>query len=250
VIPLTDMHRLYRSVKNLPQEAQLRRAEKMISAPDYLRTCFERSIDQFGTYSNVSQPFHPQRAPVYAQLIGARFCRALISGYRFMARPTLDFDFVDHEVVPSRTEPKTVFSDGSPATTEPRVDALLVNRSDRVPIVAEFKVGNDKTPFIALVQALAGAAQLVTEKQRDRLLAQYPGVGFRFPVDRQIDIYLIFVNPPRLGRFLPELRRCTERLATGVAESRGLRRIALINAIFDPGLELEPDGVFEGGRPQ
>jgi hypothetical protein len=253
MIPLTDMRLLYRSLKNLPQEAQLRRAEKMISAPDYLRTLFERSIDQFEPYSNVSQPFHPPRVPVRPRRDGgALFCQALMSGYAFtgVAR-TLDFDFVDHEIVPSRTEPETIFSDGSPATTELRVDALLVNRSDRLPIVAEIKRHRDKTPFIALVQTLAEAAELVTRKQRDRLVAQYPSVAFRVPIDRLIDIYLIFVNPPRTGRFLHELRRCTERLATDISESRSLRRIALINAIAEPDLvELRPDGIFEDGRPQ
>jgi hypothetical protein len=71
MIPLTDIHRLYRSVKTLSHKDQLRRAEKMIGAPDYLRTMFERSIEQFQNYSNVGQPFHPPRAPDSARLIGA-----------------------------------------------------------------------------------------------------------------------------------------------------------------------------------
>lgn len=244
-IPLTDMHRLFRSVSMLPHHDQLQCAERLAARPGRLRVCFERSVVQFEPYSNIDQPFHRgMRKTAGVRPIGVRFCLALAGGYRFEAEPTLDFDFVDREVVPSRTKPRTVFTDGSPAQNQPRVDALLVNRSDRLPIVAEIKVSRDKTPFVALVQALAGAAQLVTKAQRDRLQAQYPSACFEFGVTAEvIDIYLIFANPPGPARYWHELRRCTSRLAEDLVEGRMVRRIALIDAAYDPPHrpELKPD---------
>jgi hypothetical protein len=246
-IPLTDMHRLFRSVSKLPHQDQLQCAERLIARPDRLRACFERSVEQFEPYSNIDQPFHPgiRKAAEDVRPIGARFCLALGCGYRFEAEPTLDFDFVDREVVPSRTTPRTVFTDGSPARNQPRVDALLVNRGDRLPIVAEIKVCRDKTPFVALVQALAGAAQLVTKAQRDRLQAHYPAAELRLAAELT-DIYLIFVNPPGPARYWHDLRRYTRQLAKYLAEGRMLRRIELIDAVYVPPHhpELKPDRVM------
>lgn len=247
MIPLTDMHRFFRSVSELPHHDQQQWAERLVAYPGRLRACFERSVEQFEPYSNIDQPFHPgTRKVADVRPIGARFCLALVGGYRFEAEPILDFDFVDREVVPSRTKPKTVFTDGSSAQNQPRVDALLVNRSDRLPIVAEIKVGRDKTPFVALVQALAGATQLVTKAQRDRLQAQYPSARFEFRVAAEfIDIYLMFVNPPGPARYWHDLRRYTSRLADDLVEGRMLRRIKMFDAVYDPthSLELKPDRV-------
>jgi hypothetical protein len=250
-IPLTDMHRFFRSVRKLPHHDQFKCAERLVARPGRLRACFERSIEQFEPYSNIDQPFHPgiRKAAANVRPIGVRFCLALSCGYRFEAGSTLDFDFVDHEVVPSRTKPKTVFMDGSPAQNEPRVDALFVNHSDRVPIVAEIKVGRDKTPFVALVQALAGVGQLVTGAQRTRLQTQYPSARFKFDLAAEvIDIYLIFVNPPDRARYWHELRHCTNRLAEDLVKGQTLRRIALIDAAYDPPTrpELKPNRVYVG----
>jgi hypothetical protein len=44
-----------------------------------------------------------------------------------------------------------------------------VNAGDRTPIVAEVKIGGDANAQLALIQALAAAAQLAPERQRRRL---------------------------------------------------------------------------------
>ena len=235
-IPLTEMHLLFRSVTTLPQREQAQRAEQLLAQPGHLRACFERSVEQFEPYSNIDQPFHPgTKKPADLGPIGARFGLALAAGYCFDTHPALDFAYVDREVVPSRTTPQTTFEDGSQARTQPRVDALLVNRRDRLPIVAEVKVCRDKTPFVALIQALAGAGQLVSAAQRARLQEHYAGARFEFRVPAGlIDVYLIFVNPPGKARYWHELRVSAGHLAQEVAGAAALRRIAFIDAEYAP----------------
>src|SRR5262245_36718224 len=95
-IPLTDIHRPFRSVSKLPHHDQLRCAERLIAKPGGLSDCVERSVEQFKLYSNIDQPFHPGiRKATDLRPIGARFCLQLAAGYQFEAEPSLDFDFVD-----------------------------------------------------------------------------------------------------------------------------------------------------------
>jgi hypothetical protein len=76
--------------------------------------------------------------------------------------PELNFSFVDRELVPTRTTHERFFENGEPANCFRRLDWLLANAQDRLPIIAEVKVRNDKNPFSALVQLLMYAAELVT----------------------------------------------------------------------------------------
>src|SRR2546423_930194 len=77
-----------------------------------------------------------------------------------------------------------------------RTDLLLVNATsgDRTPIVAEVKVAGDENALLALVQALAAAAQLSPESQRQRLVDVYPEEFADVP--SRIDVYVITHDSP------------------------------------------------------
>lgn len=69
---------------------------------------------------------------------------------------------------------------------------------DGTPVVGEARVakpgGYDTTAFLALIQALAGAAQLATPNQLKRLSTSYPG---SFGVLRCLDVAVVAYQPPQ-----------------------------------------------------
>jgi hypothetical protein len=56
-----------------------------------------------------------------------------------------------------------------------KLDLLLGTQRERRPILAEVKINNDEDAFYALVQVLAAAAYLMSNKQRDCLARHYGG---------------------------------------------------------------------------
>jgi hypothetical protein len=112
------------------------------------------------------------------------------------------------------------------------LDALLVNAEDRTPIVAEIKVGGDENAELALVQALAAAAQLSNASQLRRLHGEYrDALGADRPT--RLDVYVITARPPDRG-VRPQLARrghahARELDRTG-ALTRWIRQIVFLEA--------------------
>jgi hypothetical protein len=117
------------------------------------------------------------------------------------------------------------------------LDALLMNADDRTPIVAEIKVGNDENAELALVQALAAAAQLSTPAQRKRLASEFRDyLGVEVPT--RLDVYVMTARVPDTG-IRPQLAHRAHRLADELHRSGALgeyiRKIRFLEATVQAG---------------
>jgi hypothetical protein len=206
----------------------------LVAQPKELRDLIVSSVKQFEPYTNASQSFHPKPPAKQPKRAGARFCATLEEAFAVEGKAMAEFSYVDREVVPSRTVPTTVFDDGSRATTDPRIDLLFVDEADGTPIAAEVKVGWDKTPFVALIQGLAGATQLATPNQRARLCTQYPNAGFVATDPACVDLLLLFAQPPIRTTYWHTLWDISLQLAKQVSETSAIRRIEFFYATWPP----------------
>jgi len=153
-------------------------------------------------------------------------------------RLELDFEFVAREIRPTSSlragKREWLTSD---ARRRISLDALLVNAEDRTPIVAELKVGSDENAELALVQALAAAAQLSALSQRRRLHVEYRDTFGSRPPDR-VDVYVITSRAPERG-VRPALAARAHTRATALLESGMLdawiRRIVFLEASITSG---------------
>lgn len=154
--------------------------------------------------------------------------RHLVEGH-----PELDFIYLARELTPtsSVSRNKRVW-----LTPEERrhlsLDALLMNADDRTPVAAEIKVGSGQNAEYALIQALAGAAQLATDSQRRRLHDEFREyLGARAPAN--LDVYVITARAPQRG-IRPQLAARAHDLARELQQqgllSPWVRRIRFLEA--------------------
>lgn len=238
-IPVTPMVDLYRDLKRDSQRERLRRAERMIANPADLAKRFARSVKRFEAFSS-DEAFYDtgrKRLPANPTRLGSTLeVASRLEGSRprrVLGDDDLSFVYVDRELVPARTKSGAVFADGKSIRTALRLDLLLANKHDRLPIVAEVKVAMDKDPFFALIQALTLAAQLVTPQQLDRLRSGR-NYGTKRLADRgQVDVYLLLATAPAAATYWFELREAARRLSSRLIEevpvARSVRRIAALD---------------------
>lgn len=79
------------------------------------------------------------------------------------------------------------------------MDLVLAHVPSGAPIIGELKIAHDKDPYTGLVQALAGASQLVSVSQRERLNRH---VGPLASADDEplVDVYVLLGAYPKTGR--------------------------------------------------
>jgi hypothetical protein len=193
VPPVTDMYALYSVLLDFnKRDFQLAMVREAARPPvcERLAQRFRASVEQFSHYNNSNEPFRPDnRAELHAQCTGThKLTHLLIANCEGLGTVSndsdLDFVFVDREINPARA---------TASVPGKRLDWLLANKNDKRLIVAEVKCKNDRNPFVALVQALMYAAELVTDSQRTRLAQHYPE-RFSFPDDDDsavADIYIV-----------------------------------------------------------
>jgi hypothetical protein len=236
------------------QAARKELAEHYVANTAELAAMFERSVRTFATYSNIAESFTgttrkeqtvtrideittgPKAAAYMARALGGRTFRIDELG---------EYVYIDREVRPARTtsRPEATmanhFDCGVRSTSAMSADLLLSARPERRPTVGEVKLstasGDDADAFYALIQALAAAAQLVGENQRERLKRCYPGEDFGSgPID-------VLVFDLQLGRRLgnqtyrPELQEIAGQICTYLDNSDvlGLDRVALVSVVPD-----------------
>lgn len=240
VIPQTAMRRFYDLLRNFPSyEFHLAALNECLRVPLQLDNMIQRSFGHVSQYENGGEPFHdrgPSGVPTQkrreSSKLPDRFVRLLSEG-RVQANDELfRFTYVDYEVDPLRTTGGAKFEDGRPASSG-GIDALLSHQVDHLPIVGEVKAAKDATLFLALIQSLTYAIELVTPTQRRRLLTAYPD-RFEFPeTSSHVDIYLIQVNPPKddwAAKFMSGVEQLSAKLLAQPFSSGILRRIACLSA--------------------
>ena len=149
-----------------------------------------------------------------------------------------DFRFIDRELTPlssAAAGKRRWLAVGTYRRVS--LDALLVNVHDLTPIVAEIKVGGDENAELALVQALAAAAQLSTSSQLKRLHREYRDhLGPAVP--SRLDVYVITARAPTRGTRPQLARRARQRahyLETGGQLAEWIRRVAFLEMTLADG---------------
>jgi hypothetical protein len=248
IIPVTDMRCLYMVLQDFTSaEFHLSMAREAERAPvaKKLAERFRESVEQFSDYCNPHEPFYPARHeldnPGQVREIDGTYTLTgvLVHQHGGIGEvendPGLNFRYVDREIVPTRTTGRARFADGRSAICGKRLDWFLQNSTDRRPIVAEVKVGNDKNPFYALIQTLMYAAELVTFNQTTRLTNHYPQLQFPEVTNEGIpalDIYLVLYNYNWRSDVRTGIIEVTERLCESLMEEPAItshiRRIACL----------------------
>jgi hypothetical protein len=239
---------LYAELRDMGQAAQLRNSFDNAQ----LVANFEATVTALSSIS-AQGPFFPSgsRSPLIElarrwervddRIANSAHLQALLwrpPAWRVADRPDLDFEFLGREITPMssvRDGRRVWLTDKSERRLS--LDALLVNCADRTPIVAEFKIGDDQNAELALVQALAAAAQLSTPSQLKRLHIEYrDSLGANVPV--RLDVYVITYRARERG-VRPQLaQRAKSRVRNLVqtgALSRWIRRIVFLEASLTSG---------------
>jgi hypothetical protein len=140
------------------------------------------------------------------------------------------FYYVDRELSPLRTE----------KTNIPRrsLDLVLANAHDRTPIFAELKIRTDKLAYVAFIQVLMLAVELIVPAEGQRFRGHPPAHGLAWPqVGPFADLYLIAFEPPAAGMYREPSLQATEDIARQLVEhslvSQYLRGIAYLEAFAD-----------------
>ncbi|MBY0522263.1 MAG: hypothetical protein K2R98_02630 [Gemmataceae bacterium] len=269
-IPLTELRHLY-GFFDLFSSLECHRAmveeARRDRNPGILADFFQKSVERFREYSNVAEPFYPDRPPRKELpdpagtdgIGGTLSLTALLKAAgtaEVTGSPELDFTYIDRELVPARTTGNATFENDERSIRVRRLDWLLANSRDKLPIIAEVKVGNDKNPFYALVQLLMYAAELATASQLARLQQHYPD-RFAFPLPKDggavstgpvMDLYIVLSNyNPRSG-VRQEILEGTSQLAQQLVVKKGVsayvRRIACLDAAFTEDRRLQFTKLF------
>jgi hypothetical protein len=279
VIPVTEMRYLYSVLEDFNSiEFHLAMAHETERAPVPRRLAqrFGASVRKFGSYDNVNEPFHPDRPdlPAYDQQVDQpqhipntddltmRLVQQQGGVGTVVNDPSLNFRFVDREIMPARTTGRAFYANGVPATHGKKLDWLLANATDNRLVIGEIKIRNDSNPFYALIQSLMYTAELVTDHQIQRLNTYYrqqddgnpvpdPPQEFEFAEDPDLgrrlapraDIYVILCGYNWAGTMRQEIfdsfQRICEVLVQEPVLADHVRRIACLDVQFNNNRELQ-----------
>lgn len=229
--PLGELVQLYERMADKPpvgrkpatQAERLKEAADLASNPIAVAEMFQRDVDRFEPYDLPTEGFRSEdkdrdkrpfsgrsKTRVVAAMMAMGEGKVAVSG-----RDDLSFTYVDREIVSARTPGgimRTVSGEERSPKTAPQLDLLLAGE-DGLPIAAELKVGDDRDPFYALIQALAHAAMLVTPNQLARLRRHYRGA---FAAEgKHVGVYVILVGDAS-GTNWPEFQTHATDLSEGL----------------------------------
>ena len=252
-IPRTTIQRYYLDVCEMSYDKRLKRAAELLVDPTPLIAEFSDGIAAFQSYDNLEGFYsNKSRAPGEPDPIGRIRRTPDVAWYLRRQRvlevdnaPGLNAEYLDYEIAPARTTDRAYFDDGRPWSTGVIIDLLLASCDNRTPIVGELKIKNDKDPFTALIQMLAGTVHLVTTNQYRRLCEFVPAGRFA-PAERpNLDGYILlyrFLEKPQaeLAMLDEHADRLGELLMSHSEITSYLRRIACIE------LELGDDSKLHG----
>lgn len=194
---------------------RLRRLEYARSpqAVDELASAFDSTVAALEQFDNRREPFQGQgRGSLTAGLPDALLrtpdvsrCFAQVGGLALDDVGT--FDYRGRELFALRMTAAARPRPVRPVTQGLIVDVLLA-APDGAPVVGEVKIRTDKDPVAALVQALAGAAELAPRNQRVRLERHY---GVR--ADGAMELCLILAEFPATATYMNDLSGAAQELA-------------------------------------
>ncbi len=206
VLPFPALLRRYRDLKDRPSELRLIEARTVTA--EELALEFQASVAAHEMLPPIEEPFFPanpdrdgpKSAKAKRRTFGwAMAIKATVPGVVVSEAPELGFCYVEREIIPTRTSHRPTYEPGVVDGRQVQIDLILAHVPSGRPIIAELKVVNDKDPYTALVQALAGASQLVSGPQRMRLATHLCALAHP---DREptIDVYVLLADFPPSGR--------------------------------------------------
>ena len=242
-VPITPLRTLYEWMKSPPprrigyQFLHEPLAEQFANHPRQLVDLFLESVDDFRRFANQGQPFHPNRAVTPEDRVrgGTTLLQTLAENNGEIAiiddrgNEADRYIYLDREIAPGR------IIDAGPQDHNPAgrggIDFLLARRLDEqfIPVVAEVKIGNDKTPFLALVQVLTYAAELTSGVQRQRILNAYnEGPLEDAQLHAGMELLLLFIDlPPHLNAILDLTRTIIDQLCADHRLHKYISRIVV-----------------------
>ena len=249
LIPLTSMRNFYEVLRRFPSyQFHLSAVRECLRVPEKLDEMIQDSVDHVAQYKNEGERFHdrgtdgaPTEACRGSKHLSNRITCRIVDRQFSLDMPKLQFDYVDYEIGPLRTTGGTKFENGKNSSSG-GIDLLLTNRRDSVPIIGEVKAEKDATLFLALIQSLTYAIELMADSQRTRLQSAYPN---RFKIHQDgpfVDIYLIQVRAPEdewSERFLTAVDELASRVLKEPSAGSLLRRIVCLET------PLPDDGAAE-----
>ena len=257
-VPLTPMARYYARLKDELGGLKRHReeADRILAEPGQLVAWFKESIEAtqefFGSNPRQGDRFYEARPKPPDRAPGLADTESL--GRLFMDHPgrrwdvdddELSFYFVDRELVATRAPGFRLETKAGTTTSTRnglRLDLLLRNANDAIPILAEVKIARDKDPFFGLIQALTAASYIQPEAQRARLKLH----DDKLDTDQgRLDVYVVLAREPGASAHWFDLRDRAEELAEKIGPELGswVRRIAGVDLIEGPegssGLRIE-----------
>jgi hypothetical protein len=251
-LPITRLRRFYEMLRLFPttavHHAIVGHLAKGVDSVDILDALFADSLIHLDGYSNVNEAFRPAGArawwPEYLTKHD-QFAHCLVAhlnptnGSRSIrtadANP-MEFAAVDYEISPLRTTGGRKFEDGTPARKSGAggVD-LLCATPDGFPVIGEVKAPTDTSLFVALVQSLTYAGELLTPQQIARLKKAYPN-HFSVAGAQVVGELLLLVRADDRPRLEDETLRLAESLLANPDGSvaKHVRRISVLNVEFHP----------------
>ena len=222
--------RRYVELKDRPSEARLRAAQTTTAAQ--LRTEFLESVQAFsqfntegltdgGEFFPASRTDDGKNLKSDTRTFGWAMTLKAMKSVPVAGSNDLAFRYVEREIIPTRTKPQLPFAGGEGKHV--RVDLVLANVATGRPIVGELKIASDKDPFTGLVQALAGAAQLVPAHQRKRLMTLARPLA-SIADEPLVDVYVLLGNFPTRGRDRFKQLDCAVELAAQLEADDALAR--------------------------
>ena len=193
LLPFPRLVERYVELKDKPSAERLHEAETVTAAD--LAEEFAESVAAHASFAHIDEPFFPgashrdgpksndadARTFGWSMAIKRTPPPIVVAG-----APELNFRYAEREIIPTRTQHRPTCEEGIEGK-QVRVDLVLANATSRRPIVGELKIAGDKDPYTGLVQALAGASQLVSVSQRQRLNRHVgPGVSGRRAARRRL----------------------------------------------------------------
>ena len=254
-VPITRLRRFYETLRLFPTKAVhgpiLGYLAKDDDSADILDALFADSLRHLNNYRNVDEPFRPKGLrtwwPDYIDRY-EQFARCLVAQLkprtgantiRASGDAPMEFGVVDYEISPLRTPGGRKFEDGTAARKSGAggVD-LLCATHDGLPVIGEIKAPTDTSLFVALVQSLTYASELLTLQQAARLGKAYPGV-FRPSGGQPVGEILLLVHADDRARLEEETLRLANALLGNPDGSvaRHIRRISLVRVALGKGRE-------------
>jgi len=134
----------------------------------FLEELFARSFEQFRKFSNIDEDFMPEQCRREPREDPKEFAIRLVTWLEKSSnsKTALPLKYVAREINPRR-----VTAAGARESGTGGMDVLFATTTEpSLPVIGEIKADSDRPIFLALVQSLAYAVEMVTDNQVQRLV--------------------------------------------------------------------------------